>query len=95
MPVYHYECEPCRIIYKVQHSMNDRPKIDCPECKKTTERMVSSPNLSLGGWTSPTEARYSKMSDSEEIAREKTLQKDFQHVWLPEAVKHSPWDDDH
>ena len=32
--------------------------------------MISAPFLSLQGHTSPTEAKYSKMSDTEEIARE-------------------------
>jgi hypothetical protein len=33
------------------------------------------------------------MSTREEIARETVLQKDYQRIWLPPPVKHSPWDD--
>lgn len=95
MPTYQYRCEPCLKIYKVGHGMNEQPTIICPECRKETERMVSAPNLSLGGYTSPTEAKYAKLSESDEIAREKELQKNYETIWLPPDVKHSPWDHDH
>jgi len=42
--------------------------------------------------TSPTEAKYANLSANEEIAREKELQKVYETVWMPEDVKHSPWD---
>ena len=90
MPTYEYKCEPCLKIYKVQHGMNDKPRVKCPECQKPTERMLSAPNLSLGGYTSPTEAKYAKLSDSDEMAREKELQKTYETIWLPEDVKHPP-----
>lgn len=92
MPTYHYNLEPCTClkIYKVQHGMNDKPEIRCPECNKVLERMISAPNLSLGGYTSPTEAKYAKLSESDEIAREKELQKTYETIWLPEDVKHPP-----
>ena len=35
------------------------------------------------------------MSDSEEMAREKVLQRNYETVWLPPQVKHDPWDHDH
>ena len=56
--------------------------------------MISAPFLSLRGHTSPTEAKYAKMSDTEEIAREKELQKTYETIWLPPEVKHAP-DHDH
>ena len=95
MPTYEYRCEPCRIIYRAMHGMNEKPAYRCPTCEAPIERMVSAPNLSLGGWRSPTEARYAKLSHRDEIAREKVLQQEYQKVWLPPEVKHSPWDDDH
>ncbi|MDP7539962.1 MAG: zinc ribbon domain-containing protein, partial [Alphaproteobacteria bacterium] len=87
MPTYEYRCEPCLKIYQVNHSMSETPKILCPECDRATERLISAPNLSLGGHTSPTAARYAKMTMSEEIAREKELQKTYETIWLPEEVK--------
>ena len=95
MPTYQYKCEPCKVIYNVHHGMNEQPEIRCPECQRLTERMISAPNLNLGRHSSPTAAKYSKISASEEIAREKELQKTYQTIWLPPEVKHSPWDDDH
>lgn len=95
MPTYQYKCEPCLKIYKVSHGMNDKPKIRCQECNKVTERMISAPSLSLGGHTSPTEAKYAKMSKTEEIAREKELQKTYETIWVPPEVKHAPDDHDH
>ena len=95
MPVYEYRCDPCRVIYSVHHGMNDKPDIVCPKCEAAAERIISAPNVITESFSSPTEARYSKMSDSDEIAREKELQKDYQTVWPPPPVKHSSWDDDH
>ena len=77
MPVYEYECPPCRVIY---------------EDRRTRECILIGPNLNRGNHSSPTEARYSKMSAREEIAREKILQKGFERIWLPPPVKHSPWE---
>lgn len=93
MPTYQYKCEPCLKIYKVSHSMNETPSIVCPECKKATSRMIAAPNLSLDRHTSPTAAKYAKMSDKEEIAREKELQKVYNTIWMPEEVKHGVEDD--
>ena len=33
-----------------------------------------------------------KMSPREEVAKERELQKDYERIWLPPPVKHSPWD---
>lgn len=93
MPTYEYRCEPCLKIYQVHHSMSETPDIRCPECDRATERLISAPNLSLGGHSSPTEAKYAKMTMSEEIAREKELQKTYETIWLPEEVKHGPGGD--
>ena len=55
--------------------------------------MISAPNLNLGGLTSPTQAKFAKMSPSEEIAREKELQKTYRTIWLPAPARHNPWGD--
>ena len=93
MPTYEYTCEPCRVISLVQHGMNETPAISCPDCEQATSRMISAPNLNLGGYTSPTQAKYAKMSPAEEIARENELQKTYRTIWLPAPVKHNPWED--
>jgi hypothetical protein len=45
--------------------------------------------------SSPTQAKYAKVSESDEIAKEKDLQKVYETIWIPPEVKHSPWDHDH
>lgn len=95
MPNYEYKCEPCKVIYRTSHGMNESPELTCERCDKPLERMISAPSLNMGGWSSPTEAKYAKMTARDEIGREKQLQKNYDAVWLPPKVKHSPWDDDH
>jgi hypothetical protein len=43
-------------------------------------------------FSSPTEAKYAKVSAREEIATEQELQKVYERIWLPPPVQHSPWD---
>ena len=93
MPVYEYECTPCRIIYEVRQGMNAPPLETCPACKGTVTRLISAPNLNRYNFSSPTEAKHANLSTRDEITKEKALQKDFQKIWLPPPVKHSPWDD--
>jgi putative FmdB family regulatory protein len=92
MPVYEYECEPCRVIYEVRQALSDAPLTTCPRCRGKVDRLMSPPNLNLKNYSSPTEAKYAKMSPREELARERVLQKDFERIWLPPPVKHSPWE---
>jgi putative FmdB family regulatory protein len=92
MPVYEYECTPCLTIYEVRHGMNDPPLETCPKCHAAVTRLISAPNLNLDNFASPTEAKYSKISPREEIAKERELQKVYERIWLPPPVKHSPWE---
>ena len=92
MPTYEYQCEPCRVIYEVRQALRDPPVTECPRCRGAIERLISAPNLNRGNFSSPTEAKYARMSDREEIVRERELQKVYERVWLPPPVKHSPWD---
>jgi putative FmdB family regulatory protein len=92
MPVYEYECPPCHVIYEVRHGIEDAPPEHCPRCRGGLARLISAPNLNRGNHSSPTAAKYAKLSARDEIAREKILQKDFERIWLPPPVKHSPWD---
>ncbi len=93
MPFYEYRCDPCRAIYETRHGMNDPPVETCPKCVCSVARVFSAPNLNIRQFSSPTEEKYSKLSKTEEIAREKKLQKDYERIWLPPPVKHSPWDE--
>jgi putative FmdB family regulatory protein len=93
VPIYEYECTPCRVIYDVLQSMTDPPLGACPRCRQPVIRLISAPNLNLVNCSSPTEAKYARMSPQEEIARERTLQRDYARIWLPPPVKHDPWSD--
>jgi putative FmdB family regulatory protein len=93
MPVYEYQCEPCRVIYEARQGLKDAPLETCPRCGGTLARLLSAPNFNRGNHASPTEAKYARMSAREEIAREQALQRDYERIWLPPPVKHSPWDD--
>ena len=44
-------------------------------------------------FSSPTQARYARISEREEIVREGELQKDYERIWLPPPVKHNPWEE--
>jgi putative FmdB family regulatory protein len=92
MPVYEYECAPCQVVYEVRHGLADPPLAACPRCQREVRRLVSAPNLNRGNHSSPTAAKYAKLSTRDEIAREKILQKDYERIWLPPPVKHSPWE---
>ena len=55
-------------------------------------RQISAPRINRYNFSSPTEAKYAKVSTSEEIAKERELQKVYKRMWLPPPVKHSPWE---
>lgn len=92
MPTYEYECAPCGVAYETMHAMDDAPALTCPRCGAALKRLVSAPRLNSYNFSSPTEAKYAKMSPQEEIARERELQRVYERVWLPPPVQHSPWD---
>jgi putative FmdB family regulatory protein len=94
VPTYEYACDSCLVIYKAMHGMNEAAPSGCRDCKGELRKVISAPSLNTRNHTSPTEAKYAKMSDAEEIARENELQKVYKTIWMPEEVKHSPWEDD-
>ena len=95
MPFYEYACDPCLTIFKARHGINDPRPETCPQCKGVLRKVLTAPNLNTKNHTSPTEAKYAKLSESDEIRKETALQQVYQSIWIPEEVKHSPWDRDH
>ncbi len=93
MPIYEYECAPCHVIYEVRQQLRDPPVTTCPRCQGAVTRLISAPNLNLDNFSSPTEAKYARMGEREEIARERQLQKGYDRIWLPPPVKHNPWEE--
>jgi putative FmdB family regulatory protein len=92
MPLYEYECAPCLVVYETMHGMDDPAPNRCPKCDAPLRRRISAPRINRYNFTSPTEAKYAKVSAREEIAKEQELQKVYRRMWLPPPVKHSPWD---
>jgi len=93
MPVYEYACTPCRIIYEVRQRLSDPPLDTCPQCQGAVARMISAVNVNRYNFSSPTAAKYARLSHHDEIGRERELQKDYQRIWLPPPVKHNPWEE--
>ena len=95
MPTYEYACDPCLTVYQIMHGMNDAPPKSCPECRAKLRRVLSAPHLNTKNFKSPTEAKYAKISESDEVAMEQDLQKVYKTIWMPDEVKHDPWDEHH
>ena len=95
MPTYEYACDPCLVLYQTRHGINDARPNQCQKCGGALRKVLSAPSLNVRNYGGPTEAKYGNLSVSDEIAKEKELQKVYQTVWIPPEVKHSPWDHDH
>ena len=95
MPTYEYACDPCLTIYRTRHGMNEQGLLHCRTCNGELRKVLSAPSLNTANYSSPTAAKYAKLSESDEVAKEKELQKIYQTIWVPPEVKHSPWDHDH
>ena len=95
VPIYEYACDPCKVIYRTKHSINAPRPDSCQKCKGELRKVITAPSLNTKRFTSPTQEKYSKISESDELAMEKEFQKVYETIWVPPEVKHSPWDDDH
>jgi putative FmdB family regulatory protein len=95
VPTYEYACDPCRVVYRTMHKMSESGPQSCQRCHGALRKVVSAPSLNVRNFSSPTEAKYHNLSVSDEIAKEKELQKVYETIWVPPEVKHSPWDHDH
>jgi hypothetical protein len=80
------------MIYKTRHKISEPGPDQCPKCSGALRKVISAPSLNTARFTSPTEAKYADLAISDEIKKEKELQKVYETIWLPEGVKHSPWD---
>lgn len=95
MPTYEYACDPCRVIYQTRHSMKESGPEHCPRCRHGLRKVISAPSLNLRNFGGPTEAKYANLSVTEELAREKELQRVYETIWMPPEIKHNPWEEDH
>lgn len=94
MPIHEYACETCGGVHKIQHGFSENVHETCPRCNEPLKRIPSAPSLSLGRTSSPTQARYARLSSTEERAIEANLQRHYNNVPIPELVKHDPWKKD-
>lgn len=68
MPVYLYACGACGSRREILHGMSEAPRAACTSCGGALERVFTAPALNLGNQSSPTAARYAKLSPTEEVA---------------------------
>lgn len=92
MPLYEYACDGCRAVHEVRQRIGDEPLRACPRCGQPVRRLISAPGLNSGGHSSPTAARYARMSPQEEVSRERELQRSYESLAFPPGVKHAPDD---
>jgi putative FmdB family regulatory protein len=91
MPLYEYECHACGNVLEALQSIREPDHGPCPNCGERLVRVVSAPRLNTGNFSGRTEARYARTSFSEEAARERELQRDYETLQIPRGVKHDPW----
>jgi putative FmdB family regulatory protein len=68
MPLYEYHCSQCRTVLEVRHGIGQSPG-PCPTCQGSLERVFTSPRLNVGNYSSPSAARYAKLTEDEIAAR--------------------------
>lgn len=93
MPTYEYACEPCLVIYQTRHSMMVPGPSACVRCGGDLRKVISAPSLNTKRYSGPTEAKYARLSESDEVKKETALQKIYESIWIPPEVKHNPWDE--
>jgi putative FmdB family regulatory protein len=49
LPIYEYECEKCRHRFELIQKFSDAPILECPECKGTVRKIISSPGILFKG----------------------------------------------
>ncbi|MFQ5962299.1 MAG: FmdB family zinc ribbon protein [Candidatus Methylomirabilales bacterium] len=84
MPLYQYACQACGVEVEVRHRMSESPPGQCAACGGMLERVFTAPRLSFGSHSSPTAAKYAKMTAAEEVAHE---QADFESLRLSQGGK--------
>ena len=69
MPAYDYACETCGAVVELRHSVNESPSATCTACGGQLRRLLTVPRVNVGNRSSPTAARYAKLTQGEEVAR--------------------------
>ena len=67
MPTYLYACQSCQTQHEIRHGISEPPPASCPACGRQLERVLTVPRISTGNSSSPTAAKYAKMTPSQEV----------------------------
>ena len=71
MPRYEYRCLECSQIFEATHSMTAGPLTSCRLCgSDSVRRLISPPMINTLKSTSPTVAKYEKLSKKEVVDME-------------------------
>lgn len=49
MPIYEYQCPKCKAAKELQHGMAESPKVKCPTCRVSMQRVISVNSFQLKG----------------------------------------------
>jgi putative FmdB family regulatory protein len=49
MPLYEYECAPCRKVHEVMQKFSDAPLAECPDCQGPVTKLMSRSSFALKG----------------------------------------------
>ena len=49
MPLYEYQCEPCKKIHEVMQKFSDGPLAACPDCQGPVTKLMSMTSFALKG----------------------------------------------
>ncbi len=68
MPIYQYVCKACDAPVEIRHGVGESSPRTCPACGGLLERVFTPPRLNVRNASSPTAAKYARMSAAEEVA---------------------------
>ncbi len=72
MPIYQYVCKACDSQLEIRHGMSESSPRTCAGCGGLLERVYTPPRLNVRNSSSPTAAKYARMSAAEEVAHIRT-----------------------
>ncbi len=49
MARYDYRCPACHLVFEVEHGMNEKPKVVCPQCGTEASRVFEATGITLKG----------------------------------------------
>ncbi len=49
MPTYDYECTKCHHQFELNHGINDKPELSCPECEAAVKKVFAANGIIFKG----------------------------------------------